>query len=491
MDTGHRDDGSPADQGGVRTIGWLGPGVPFPTPARDDAPGWPGADVEDWADDEWTVDVPTWGADPEWVGRPAEWPGPAVDDVMSPDAAQWLTGGEATDLLDQLDGDESEFLPALAAIIPAVISAAPAIISAVQQLTSKPAPRPAPAPPAPPPAAPTQPPAAAAPRPAAPPPRPVRVVVPPRTAPAPSGGAGTDGAATADLLRRLADLLPQVVQVVQAATARESEGVHPHAGEHARAHTGEHAREHTGEHRSTERTAEHASRGGEAAGPAEGEASDGPPTGRGPPRAGPQPEPGTAPEPAPGAQPAPLVATQRRAPTDLVPLPDRSRINVGVSPCPTSLLVSRFGPPRDLVTDECRAITSPSWERRMVTGVVGRSRVRGHHLAVDLFRRAFAALEQADPDLHGRVGSTGMLCVRHVRGRPDVLSNHALGLALDVTIDGTVDLRDDEVQHGLVTLHDVLAPFGIFWGAGLRAEDSIHFEVGAETVHRWLDEGTF
>ena len=213
-------------------------------------------------------------------------------------------------------------------------------------------------------------------------------------------------------------------------------------------------------------------------GASDGGALVGGPTGRSPP------EPATA----VGA----ALATPRRSSAGLVPLPDPTTLNVGVSPCPTSLLVARFGRPRDLVTNECQAITSPFWAGRMVAGQVGRSRVRGHRQAVALFGEAFAALEQADPELYARTDSSGMLCVRHVRGRPDVLSNHSLGLALDVTLDGLLDIRGDgQVQEGLLTLHAALGRFGIFWGAGLRPEDAIHFEVGAEVVHRWIDEEVF
>ncbi|MDT0167077.1 M15 family metallopeptidase, partial [Actinotalea sp. AC32] len=297
-----------------------------------------------------------------------------------------------------------------------------------------------------------------------------------------------------DLLRRLTELLPQVVQVVQAATARETVAVgeregRAHVGERSHGRTDGRAGEHAHE-RAVERAAEDVAARTTERSPSEGadaEASDGAASGRGPP-----PSPTTDRTTDRTTDPdVPRPRTTADA-TALVPLPDRSALNVGVSPCPTSLLVSRFGPPRDLVGDECRALTSPWWESRMVTGQVGTARVRGHHLAVELFGRAFTALAEVDPELHARVGSTGMLCVRHVRGRPEVLSNHALGLALDVTLDGTVDIRgDDQVQRGLVTLHDVLAPFGIFWGAGTRPEDAIHFEVGAEVVHRWLDEGIF
>jgi hypothetical protein len=496
---------------GRRTTGWLGPGAPVAQGsagleldewAADGAPGesgWDGELVLPWGDaDEWTDEA----LDPVWPGfEPGTGPDPAASpDGSTEDAASWLAHAG-------VDGDESEILPALAAIIPAVVSAAPAIISAVQQLTSRPQPAPAPPPPPAPrpaPRPPAAPPAAAAPRPATPRP-PVRVVVPPRAAPggvattpsasvltggAPSGGstAGGDGSAGAavavDVLRQLADVLPRLVTLVEGLSReRVVEAAHLGTGHGGRtAGAGGSGERGSGEGGSGEGA------GGTSPAPVErgGEAEDDPShesaTGRGPPRD----------LPTGRSSRAAAVVAGRPAATDLVPLPDRAALNVGVSPCPTSLLVTRFGAPRELVTAECRAITSPFWSSRMVTGQVGTFQVRGHRRAVELFRDAFAALETADPELHALIGSTGMLCVRHVRGRPDVLSNHALGLAVDVTLDGAVDIRgDDTVQHGLVALHDALSPFGIFWGASLRPEDAIHFEVGAEVIHRWLDEGTF
>src|SRR5262249_34189666 len=104
--------------------------------------------------------------------------------------------------------------------------------------------------------------------------------------------------------------------------------------------------------------------------------------------------------------------------SQLGPLPARAAINIGVSPWPASLLVTGFGAPRSELTDECQAPTSPFWRDRMVAESIGSFRVRGHHKAVAVFRDAFTALRAQAPELYARVGSMGMLCVRHVRGRP-------------------------------------------------------------------------
>ncbi|MEU2507163.1 hypothetical protein ABZ621_20985 [Streptomyces sp. NPDC007863] len=392
-----------------------------------------------------------WGSDEtaaEWLtgeGRQAD----GARAVGADDAVgEWLTGPPARERYEP-GVDEAEFLPALASIIPAVISAAPAIISAVQQLTSKPpapsrlppapVPRPAPAPspalPPPPSSAGAVPvPASSQPAPAAqpslPPTPPPPAAVPPQPQPQPQPAPGSTG----DILRQLAVLLPRLVDLVARPEGRES-------------------------------------------------LTDA------------EPEPSWPPEPGGSTASADddsPVAPPRRSDGNPAPLPDRSALNPGVSACPTSLLVARFGRPRDLVTEACQALTSPLWEGRMVTDQVGTVRVRGHRQAVALFQDAFAALEQADPELHARTSPSGMLCVRHVRGRPDVLSSHALGLALDVTLDGRVPVPvGGRVEQGLLTLHDVFSRFGIFWGAGLEPEDAAHFEVGADVVHRWMDEGVF
>ena len=83
-----------------------------------------------------------------------------------------------------------------------------------------------------------------------------------------------------------------------------------------------------------------------------------------------------------------------------------------------------------------------------------------------------------------------MLCCRRVRGTQKSLSNHGLGLALDITIGGKLDARGDGmVQKGLLDLYSILKLHGLFWGAGFGTEDSMHFEVSAQTVRKWIAEG--
>ena len=85
-----------------------------------------------------------------------------------------------------------------------------------------------------------------------------------------------------------------------------------------------------------------------------------------------------------------------------------------------------------------------------------------------------------------------MLCCRRVRGTKRTLSNHGLGLAVDFTINGKLDVRgDDLVQRGLLELYGILKGFGWYWGAEFGTEDAMHFEVSAEVVMKWVLDGIF
>lgn len=126
----------------------------------------------------------------------------------------------------------------------------------------------------------------------------------------------------------------------------------------------------------------------------------------------------------------------------------------------------------------------------MVTKSVGPFRVTGFDLAVDLLASSLAVVKVKNPELYDALGTAGMLCCRHVRGVPGLLSNHALGMAIDFTIDGVLDPRGDgRVQRGLLDLYGVMKGFGWFWGAEFRIEDSMHMEVGGEAIRQWINQG--
>lgn len=178
----------------------------------------------------------------------------------------------------------------------------------------------------------------------------------------------------------------------------------------------------------------------------------------------------------------------------LIPKPSPESVNTGMSPCPTGLLLSKYGPPRplDRVTSNCQGASSKPWADRMVTEDVGPFKVTGHRMYVKTLRAAFADLKASHPDLYAQVGSAGCLCVRWVRGTNGSLSNHSYGLAIDLTIAGSLDIRgDDKIQTGLLTIYNVFKKHGIFWGVEFRTEDAMHFEASRELVLKWIQEGVF
>lgn len=128
----------------------------------------------------------------------------------------------------------------------------------------------------------------------------------------------------------------------------------------------------------------------------------------------------------------------------------------------------------------------------MVTKTVGPFRVTGHKLAVELLAKSLARVKEGNKALYDQLGSAGMLCCRRVRGSRNTLSNHGLGLAIDFTLGGHLDVRGDNlVQKGLIDLYGFLKLDGWWWGAEFSTEDAMHFEVSAEKIQEWINGGVF
>src|SRR5690349_10833720 len=101
--------------------------------------------------------------------------------------------------------------------------------------------------------------------------------------------------------------------------------------------------------------------------------------------------------------------------TKLVPLPSKESINTRAHPCPTQLLIEKYGSPREDLTDDCQTVCNSFWKREMRTENLGPFRATGHRLALQLFREALADVQSRKPDLYQQLGSAGMLCCRRVR----------------------------------------------------------------------------
>lgn len=175
-------------------------------------------------------------------------------------------------------------------------------------------------------------------------------------------------------------------------------------------------------------------------------------------------------------------------PRDINVLPDGTVIRSAKQ----ATMLTLLGNPRSDLTAECSAVTNPAIKPLLITASVGRFRVTGLRPAVDSLRAVFADIATEQPDVWAIAGSAGMLCVRHVRGVPGLISNHAWGTAIDLTLGGKLDpWNDGTTQYGLTLIAPIFARHGWYWGAGFRREDAMHFECGDDLIRKWAADGLF
>ncbi len=174
----------------------------------------------------------------------------------------------------------------------------------------------------------------------------------------------------------------------------------------------------------------------------------------------------------------------------VVLIANRRKVNNGISVGSPSFLEKFLGRPREVLSDDCEAMTNPALKKLLVLADVGPIRVRMLQPAVDSITRVFERVKAADPDLHARIKSSGSLCVRQIRGTRGRTSTHSFGLAVDLNIDGQLDnFADGKTQLGLTILADYFIEEGWVWGAGFSREDSMHFEVSKQKLAKWRAEG--
>ena len=175
---------------------------------------------------------------------------------------------------------------------------------------------------------------------------------------------------------------------------------------------------------------------------------------------------------------------------DLVPIP--SGINDGVTNAKQATMLALLGNPRDSYDQECRDITNPRLAAMLISDSVGPFRVRGLKPALESLKEVMRDIEANVPDVFEGLGTAGMLCARLVRGSQTSISNHSWGTAVDLTLDGVLDVRgDNRVQEGLTRIFRIFNRRGWFWGAGFPIEDGMHFECGDELLRKWAQDGIF
>ena len=175
---------------------------------------------------------------------------------------------------------------------------------------------------------------------------------------------------------------------------------------------------------------------------------------------------------------------------DLMLLSARRRTNEGLKTIPQRRLVEIFGRPAEGLGQDCKPPTSPRLVNALVTKNVGPFRARLVRPAVESMARIFAKLKEDEPGLYRNLKTYGGLCARLIRGSSERISRHAFGMAIDVSVGGTIDaMGDGKTQFGLILLAEYFQEEGWLWGAAFGREDSMHFEISSDLFERWIREG--
>ncbi len=169
--------------------------------------------------------------------------------------------------------------------------------------------------------------------------------------------------------------------------------------------------------------------------------------------------------------------------TKEVPIPAKSTLNNGLSPCGSSL-AAIFGRPGSL-TRNCSPITNETLLPLIETRDVGPFRVRGLLPAVHSLERIFNKVETKEPALFKSMKTAGMTCCRLIRGSTRSYSIHSWGGAIDLyTGADIVPLGAPRTDQGVLDLYPYFHEEGWYWGAEFRRNDAMHYEVSSQWVAR-------
>lgn len=175
---------------------------------------------------------------------------------------------------------------------------------------------------------------------------------------------------------------------------------------------------------------------------------------------------------------------------DLMLLSARRRTNQQLRTIPQSRLVQIFGRPAETLGQDCQPPTSPRLVKALELRDVGPFRARLVRPAIESLERIFKKLREEEPGLYRNLKTYGGLCARLIRGSQERISRHAFGMAIDVSVGGTIDaMGDGKTQFGLILLAEYFQEEGWLWGAAFGREDSMHFEVSKDLFEKWLNEG--
>ncbi|MFN3937161.1 MAG: peptidoglycan-binding protein [Gemmobacter sp.] len=153
-------------------------------------------------------------------------------------------------------------------------------------------------------------------------------------------------------------------------------------------------------------------------------------------------------------------------------------------------MLALVGLPAAVIDQRCRAPDNPAVLARMETADLGPFMATGLRPAIRSLLEIMADIRADLPRLYRRLGHAGMLCCRMVAGSQSVISNHAWGIAIDLTLDGRlIDHGEGAMRPELTALWPVFNRHGWFWGAAFARAEPAHFEASEQLVRQWAAEG--
>lgn len=141
-----------------------------------------------------------------------------------------------------------------------------------------------------------------------------------------------------------------------------------------------------------------------------------------------------------------------------------------------------LGEPRGTYAAEGQPLENPAIRALIDTQALGRLTVTGLRPALRVLAAILADLARFRPAIHARLGVGQMLCARLARGSASVVSSHAWGVAVDLTLLGGVGRE----------LSDVASHFrrhGFVWGGTFPVPEPLHFEASDQLVRLWGADG--
>jgi hypothetical protein len=168
----------------------------------------------------------------------------------------------------------------------------------------------------------------------------------------------------------------------------------------------------------------------------------------------------------------------------------KNRFNMGVSQPNNRVMLELLGRPGTDLSQECKSVSNPGLAALMDTQQIGPIKVTMVRPALKSLERIMQKLRASEPDIHAAIGTAGAICARFVRGSTRSISNHSWGTAIDIKLENRLDsFGDGGTQFGLLLLAELFNEEGWYWGATYNREDSMHFEVGVETLRAWAAAG--